>query len=285
MGFLSFCYRQLWDKPSPPPADLNLTGRTALVTGANVGLGLETARRLIQYKISHIILAVRDPQKGEDAKRDLQAGHHDCNIEVWTLDQNYFTSIEALIKRAENLDRLDYVVLNAGLMQKTFVKSPAGHELQLQVNYLSTALLCLRLLPLLKLSAKTTGQTAHLTLVTSELHMWTSFKQRTAKNVFEKLDDESSFNSDNYNVTKLLQVLWAQELASKTAAEEVIINTVNPGLCWSSLHRDVDNAGFRAFKHLIAWTSTEGADCIVNAVSVQDSKSHGGYLSEQKIKS
>ena len=283
MGFFSFCYRQLSEKPLPIPASIHLAGHTAIITGSNVGLGFEAAKELVTHRTSRVILAVRNMQSGEEAKAELQKINSECAIEVWELDQNSFPSIQAFGKRAQNLDRVDTVILNAGVMKRSYAKSSSGHELHLQVNYLSTALLSLLLLPILKATSKLTMRPSHLAVVTSELHMWTPFKQRTATDLFQKLDDKASFTPDHYNVSKLLGVLWVQELASKVDESEVIVNTVNPGLCWSSLHRDQDNFGLRAFKHLFAWTSAQGGHCLVDAAVVQKSESHGGYLSEQRL--
>ncbi|KAI4157167.1 MAG: hypothetical protein LQ342_008496 [Letrouitia transgressa] len=283
MGFLSFCYRQSFEKPSPIPANVDLAGQTLVVTGANVGLGLETTKELVAHKIGRVILAVRNVQRGDEARTELRKISATCIIEVWELDQNSFTSIEAFGKRAQMLDRVDIVILNAGVMKKNYIKSTSGHELHLQVNYLSTALLSLLLFPPLKTTSKMAMKPSHMTVVTSEMHMWTSFKQRTAADLFQKLDDESSFTPDHYSISKLLGVLWVQELALKTDSAEVIINAVNPGLCWSSLHRDDDSFGFRAFKHLFAWSSAQGGHCLADAATVQQRESHGGYLSEQKL--
>ena len=283
MGFTSFFYHQLYDKPKPTPTTINLSGQTAIITGSNVGLGLEATRELIERRISRVILAVRSLENGETAKAQLQKGNPDCTIEVWELDQNDFASVTAFGKRAQALNRLDIAILNAGVMKREYIQAPSGHELHLQINYLATALLSLLLLPRLKENAKAAGQPSHLTIVTSEMHMWTPFKQRSAPNLFQELDKKSAFSPDNYNVSKLLQVLWVQELASKTQPSEVIINTVNPGLCWSSLHRDQDEFGLRFFKHLCAWTSAQGGHCIVDAAIVKQAESHGGYVSGQKM--
>lgn len=283
MGFVSFIYRQLSHKPSPISSSISLAGRTAIITGSNVGLGLEASRELIDHNISRVILAVRRLQNGEAAKTELQTNHPECDIQVWELDQDTFASVTTFGKRAQALDRLDIVILNAGVMKKKFVRSSSGHESTLQVNYLATALLTLLLLPILKTTAKLTAQPSHLTVVTSELHMWTSFKQRSAPNLFKLLDDEHSFTPEVYHVSKLLVVLWVRDLALKTDPSDVIVNCVNPGLCWSSLHRDDDNFGLRMFKQLCAWTSAQGGHCLADAAVVKQTESHGGYISEQML--
>ena len=170
-------------------------------------------------------------------------------------------------------------------MKTQFIKSASGHELHLQVNYLSTALLSLLLLTPLRATVKITGRPSHLTVVTSELHISASFRQRSAPNIFEKFDDEISFSPELYNVSKLLGIVWVRELAANIRSSEVIINTVNPGLCWSTLHRDQENFGFTVFKHICAWTAAQGGHCLADAVTVKQAECHGGYLSEQKLKS
>ena len=282
----SFLIRQLFDKPVPLPTSARVEGKTALITGANVGLGFEVTRELIQHGLSRVILAVRDTHKGAAAKAKLQEAEKGtkCEIEVWELDQNTFSSIAALAKRASALDRLDIVILNAGVMKRKYIRSEAWHELSLKVNDLSTALLSLLLLPSLKQTAQAVKEPARLTFVTSELHMWTAFKQRSAPDLFARLDDASTFSPELYHVSKLLGVFWATELAAKTDSSDVVINAVNPGLCWSTLHRDQENFGFTTFKKMCAWSAAQGGHCLADAAVAKGAASHGKYLSEQKIK-
>ena len=283
MSYLNFTYRQLFDAPKPTSINIDLSGLTAIVTGSNVGLGLEACRELVQRKLSRLIIAVRDVQKGECARGEIQAISNDCNIEVWELDQDSFSSTVVFCKRAQALERLDITILNAGVMKDYYARSSAGHEQHLQVNYLSTVLLSLLLFPRLKATATLTGKPSHLSIVTSELHAWTAFEQRSAPDIFQVLNDEKSFHADNYNITKLLEVLWIQELAPKIKSKEVIVNAVNPGFCWSQLQRDHQNWGLWLFKVLVGWSTAQGGHCLVDAVIAKGAESHGLYLSEQKV--
>ena len=282
MGFLDFLYRQWFKKPTPLASDIDLSSQTAIITGSNVGLGFEAALELAQHQISRIVLGVRNVQAGERARQQIIQQSPKCSVEVWALDMNSYESTIEFGRRARSLPRVDIVILNAGIQCRKFQLSPTGHELQLQVNYLSTALLSLLLLPTLVSSSSNGAR--HLTIVSSELYEWTPFTQRSAPDLFKVLDDPKAFSTDYYGISKLLLVLWAIELASKVDRTQVIINCVNPGLCWSSLHRDHDSFGLRVFKHAVAWSTAQGGHCLSNAAVVQTEETHGCFLSEQRIR-
>lgn len=117
---LDFFKRQFLDKiPPVSRRDVDLSGETAIVTGSNVGLGLECARQLLDLGCSKVILAVRSEAKGEAARQDLSRGR-DLKlgvIEVWKLDLSSYDSIIAFSERAKSLERLDLVILNAGIFK------------------------------------------------------------------------------------------------------------------------------------------------------------------------
>lgn len=109
----------------------------AIVTGSNFGLGLECAHQLLDLKLSKLILAVRSEAKGEKPRSDLLAGLElaPSAIEVWRLDLSDYDSIIKFAQRAQGLDHLDIVVMNAGLhkVEQTF-NSSTGFEEDIQVN-------------------------------------------------------------------------------------------------------------------------------------------------------
>jgi len=151
-----FLYRQLFLTVPPPPA-ISLTGKTAIVTGANTGLGLEIARQLLDHGLSKLILAVRDEVKGQNARAELLSGRDssDLSIEVWQLDMLSYESITTFVERIKGLPSLDIAVLNAGVMKQIYTTSSStGHEDTTQVNFLSTALLAILLLPILNPKSK-----------------------------------------------------------------------------------------------------------------------------------
>ncbi|KAL9084325.1 MAG: hypothetical protein Q9159_005284 [Coniocarpon cinnabarinum] len=286
MGFFDFMYRQLVFNPLPLPSDIDLSGQTVLVTGSNTGLGFEAVLELLAHGPARVILAVRSVSKGHQARESLLQSHPDHIIDVWELDCESFESITQLGQKVKALDRLDVAILNAGVNKVNWSVSPTGHESTVQVNHLATALLSLLLLPRLQATSELTKRPARLTITTSEVHMWASFKERNAPNILQEMDKKQTFGApERYNTSKLLNVLWARELASRVSHRQVIVNIVNPGLCWSSLHRDDSSSILYAFKRVFAWSTAQGGFCLADAaVCHGDSSSHGSYLSEQTIK-
>lgn len=124
-------------------------GRTAVVTGANGGLGLETARELARAG-AHVVLAARDPEKtarAEAAIRDTVPG---ASLRVQPLDLGDLASVRAAaagILAAEG--RVDVLVNNAGIMAVPEGATADGFERQLGVNHLGHFVLTARLLPAL----------------------------------------------------------------------------------------------------------------------------------------
>jgi NAD(P)-dependent dehydrogenase (short-subunit alcohol dehydrogenase family) len=123
--------------PKWTTADIaDLTGRVAIVTGANTGLGLETARELAA-KHATVVLAVRDLAKGEAARADIAAGIRDADVSVQALDLASLESIRtASADLHERFDAIDLLVNNAGVMFTPQSNTADGFELQLGVNHL-----------------------------------------------------------------------------------------------------------------------------------------------------
>jgi NAD(P)-dependent dehydrogenase (short-subunit alcohol dehydrogenase family) len=83
-GLIASFKNQITFKPQPLPLNTRLDNQTAIVTGANTGIGLETARQLASHGVAHLILGVRDTAKGDTAKADILKSNQNCtcNIEV-----------------------------------------------------------------------------------------------------------------------------------------------------------------------------------------------------------
>ncbi|MFF0719362.1 oxidoreductase [Micromonospora sp. NPDC003816] len=124
-------------------------GRTAIVTGANTGLGLETARLLVG-RGARVVLACRDQGKGEAAVARIRAQFPDAEVRSLRLDLADLGSVAdfAAAYRAEH-DRLDLLVNNAGVMYPPLRRTRQGFESQFGVNHLGHFALTGRLLPLL----------------------------------------------------------------------------------------------------------------------------------------
>lgn len=289
---LAFIKRQLFRVPPTwTKKDVDLRGKTAIITGSNTGLGFECAGQLLDLGLSKLILAVRSEAKGEEAKKLLLAGR-DPNklpvIQVWKLDLSSYDSIMAFVERTKTLERLDITINNAGLMKKTFEKNPStGHEEIFQVNYLGQSLFTLLLLPVIK-EKNSPEQPGRLVLVSSDTAAWAAFNGKKSDLLFEGLDNPQLFNSrDQYSTSKLLGQLFLTELVKRVPPSVAIINAPNPGLCKSSLGRDYDSAFERAFlfmfQLLLGRDGSVGARAFTDAAVKQGTESHGQYLEDGKV--
>ena len=127
----------------------DLSGRTAVVTGANGGLGLETARALAGAG-AHVVMAARNQEKAAEAEADIRAGLPQAALEVVPLDLGSLASVRtasgAILAAHE---RVDILVNNAGLMAIPERRTEDGFEMQFGVNHLGHFALTAQLLPAL----------------------------------------------------------------------------------------------------------------------------------------
>ena len=112
---------------------------------------------------------------------------------MWQLDLSSYESVKQFAKKAESLKRLDAVVENAGVIPVKF-KTVEQDETTLTVNVVSTFLLGLLMLPKLRETASKFNTTPHLTIVSSEVHFFTSFPEKSSPNIFDKLNDKATAN-------------------------------------------------------------------------------------------
>ena len=126
------------------------SGRLAIVTGANSGIGFEAARALAA-KGAHVIVASRGRQRGEEAVAALLEGSPDSTVELMLLDLANLGSVREFVTAFDKrFDRLDLLLNNAGVMMPLEREETAdGFELQLGTNHLGHFALTVPLLPLL----------------------------------------------------------------------------------------------------------------------------------------
>jgi NAD(P)-dependent dehydrogenase (short-subunit alcohol dehydrogenase family) len=141
------------------------SGRVAVVTGANGGLGLETTRELAR-KGAHVVMAVRDEQKAQEAAADIRATVPDAALELVSLDLASQASVRGAAGQIlREHERLDLLVNNAGVMGIPERKTVDGYEMQLGVDHLGHWTLTALLSPVL---LRTPG--ARIVTVTSTAH-------------------------------------------------------------------------------------------------------------------
>lgn len=191
-----FLHSQLFLTPQFPTQ--SFADQTVIVTGANVGLGLEAARHFYRLNCAKLIIAVRTVSKGQAAKEDiLQTSQHRTDadaIEIWALDLASTASTVAFAERVgKELPRVDVLVESAGINNKNIAFSERTEQ-TMQVNVINTLLLALSLLPKLSETSKFAKSPPHLTIVSSEAHRLTNFPQIHALDIYESLNDEKSYN-------------------------------------------------------------------------------------------
>ena len=184
---MGFVYSQLF--VTLPYPTRSFTGQTIIVTGSNVGLGLEAARHFTRLGAAKVILAVRSLSKGEAAKQSIEeTTDRKGVVEVWHLDLGNYQSVKEFAKKAQGLDRIDALVENAGVANTSW-SVVEEDEATITINVVSTFLLALLMLPKLRESGQKFNITPHLSITCSEVHAWSPFKQRTSANIFDALND------------------------------------------------------------------------------------------------
>lgn len=281
-------------KVSPLPTDIDLTGKTVIITGASAGLGLESARQVLALKASTVILAVRNITKGEECRASLLA-NADSNsiVKVLKLDMDDYSSVQsfAAVVKAQ-IPIVDFLLLNAGIGILNRENSASGHERTTQVNYLSNVLLILELLPHLEASAITTGSPARITWVGSRMHAKSTLSEKAKavkpeETVIGHMDDPRYFFPfQRYNDIKLLCVMFLYQLAPRLDRNKVVINMLCPGMVDTAMS-DVLPIYLRVVANLVkairARSVEQGAWLILNAMCVVGSESHGEFLADKVI--
>ncbi|PYH47915.1 putative short-chain dehydrogenase/reductase family protein [Aspergillus saccharolyticus JOP 1030-1] len=276
------------------PSGISFAGKTVVLTGATSGLGFEAALKIINLGVDKLIIGSRNLQKGQETKTELERRTNRPGVvQVWHLEMNRFQSVKSFAERVnDEVDQLDIAILNAGLWNRDYTVSPEGWEETLQVNTLSTSLLASLLLPKLRSSSSPT-QPTHLTVVSSQQFVRVKAQSlQTEEPLLKHLNDPRHFiGRRQYGISKLLLEYMVKMLAGMIRREDgtvpVIINTVSPGFCASSLGRQYRRfyerwLSWLAYK-LFARTAEQGSRSLVSA-TYQGVESHGkcwrndGYL-------
>lgn len=236
---------------------------------------------------------MRSLEKGEAAATPLRKAHPTAQIEVWALDMLSYPSIQAFAKRCSALPRLDIAILNAALggSLKYTANPSTGHEQLFQVNYLSTALLGILLLPILKGKKSDSSVPGRLTIVSSGLGLISQFPNRDAVPLIPSFNDPQNWgvtaSGERYSVTKTLEMMLVLKLSEMVASSDVVVNAVDPGFtAGTGLQRDAP--GFvkpiLALLHALSARSVEQAAwTYIDAVRVKGRESHGSYIQNWSI--
>ena len=229
------------------------TGRVAVITGANTGLGYETALALAEHG-AHVVLAVRNVDKGKDAAARITAASPRADVALQELD---LTSLDSVRAAAEQLradhDRIDLLINNAGVMYTPKSNTKDGFELQFGTNHLGhfalTGLLLDRLLPIAGSRIVTVSSVGHRIL--ADIH-------------FDDLQWERRYNRvAAYGQAKLANLLFTYELQRRLASNGTTIAVAaHPGMSDTELMRNMPApliSAFEGFAPLVAQDPAMGA--------------------------
>ncbi len=199
-------------------------GRIFVVTGANTGLGKETARHLLRQG-AQVVLACRNEDKARQAQAEFKEQQLPGRAEVLLVDLAKLSSVDQFADSfAARYEQIDVLINNAGVMMPPYSKTTDGFELQLGINHLGHFALTARLLPLLK-----RGRNPRVVSVSSMAH-------RTGFMDFEDLHyrQRPYKKMESYSQSKLANLLFHYELQRRLTEAKSSIKAVAAHPGWSS---------------------------------------------------
>ncbi|MDH6198241.1 NAD(P)-dependent dehydrogenase (short-subunit alcohol dehydrogenase family) [Mycobacterium frederiksbergense] len=218
------------------------SGRVAIVTGSNTGLGYETARVLAD-RGAHVVVAVRNLDKGREAVERIKAAVPKADLALQQLDVGSLDSVRiAADQLRAAYPRIDLLINNAGVMYPPKQTTVDGFELQFGTNHLGpfalTGLLLDHLLPVDGSRVVAVASVAHR--IQAAIH-------------FDDLQWERSYNRvAAYGQSKLANLLFTYELQRRLAAagEPTIALAAHPGVSNTELTRHVPGSGLPGFRQI-----------------------------------
>lgn len=230
----------------------DLRAKVVVVTGANSGIGLETASALASMGAT-VVMTARDRAKGEAALAEVRERSGNDSTELADLDLASFASVRAFAAwLLDRHDRIDVLVCNAGLILDSRRETAEGFEMMFGVNHLGHFLLFDLLRERLVASAP-----ASVVVVSSVAH-------RFAIGGLDESDLNAIGSFDGflrYSQSKLANLLFSNEAARQLTGTGVTVNAVHPGLINSGFGRDGDTTALAALSQVfgrIALRSPKG---------------------------
>ncbi|XP_030650271.1 retinol dehydrogenase 12-like [Chanos chanos] len=223
LGFLAV---RRWMAGGVCRSSARLDGKTVLITGANTGIGKETAVDLAS-RGARVILACRDMTRANKAAEDIRHRSGNGNVVVKKLDLASLQSVRDLARDVlQTEDRLDILINNAGVMSCPKWKTEDGFEMQFGVNHLGHFLLTNCLLDLLKKSAP------------SRIVNVSSLAHERGQIHFDDINLDKDYTPQKaYRQSKLANVLFTRELAKRLQGTGVTVYSLHPGVIRTELGR------------------------------------------------
>lgn len=245
------------------------SGKTAIVTGANTGIGFAIAEGLAR-KGARVLLACRDADKAQEAQERLVSGHERADTDFLSLDVANIASVRDAAEKAGEEERIDILVNNAGVMMPPLSHAPGGSELQFAVNHLGHFAFTSLLLD--KLAADGGAR------VVSQ----SSLAHRGAEIDFHNLDAAKGYGRTKfYGQSKLANLLFALELDRRLRAANspVVSIACHPGIAQTELTRHLGVVGnlFGSLVGLVLNSSEQGALPALQSATDPDAKGSDYY--------
>jgi NAD(P)-dependent dehydrogenase (short-subunit alcohol dehydrogenase family) len=203
-----------------------MVGKVCIVTGANAGIGKETALGLAKLGAT-VVMVCRDRQRGEEAQSEIKRKSGNDDVELMLCDLSSQRSIKQFAPIfAQRYDRLDVLVNNAGIVLREHSMTEDGLESTFAINHLGYYLLTNLLLDLLKKSAP-----SRIINVASAAHKFGSLDV----NAWPTGRQYRAFGA--YANSKLANILFTRELAQRLNGTGVTANCLHPGGVGTNLFR------------------------------------------------
>lgn len=249
-----------------------MKNKICLITGANAGLGKETALALAKQQ-AHVVMLCRNLEKAEAAKQDIIQKSQNSHIDIILCDLNDLDSVNQAAKIfKQRYTQLHVLVNNAGFMVLEKQLSANGFESTFAVNYLAHVLLTQKLLDTLKASAP-----ARIINISSSVH------KRAKLNLEDVMFQQSPYKGfAAYANSKCANILFTYHLARQLQGSGVTVNALDPGMVDTEFGDKVGiPAWMRIFTSVLRpWVKNPPEGALTSIKLASDpalEKSTGGY--------
>jgi dehydrogenase/reductase SDR family member 12 len=270
-GYSSVGYRLRQSGWADDPAPDALRGRTALVTGANRGIGKAIAAGLVRLGAT-VLLTVRDPESGEQARKEIMAADPAADVQVEVCDVSDLDAVRAFAADlTSRVSTLDVLIHNAGVLPATRTETGDGHEVTLATHVLGPVLLTERLLPIL------TKSSDPRVILMSSGGMYT----QSLPTADPEYRDGPYRGAVAYARTKRIQVALTPILARRWAGQHLGVYSLHPG--WADTPGVATSLpGFRILTGPILRTPEEGADTAVWLAATKPAPPTGRFWHDRR---
>lgn len=206
--------------------------KTVIITGANSGLGFESAKHIARNGGYHVILACRNKEKAETAKAQIIKETGSESVGTMLLDTSSLQSVRNFVEEFKGLNvKLECLICNAGISPAHSGTTADGFELVFATNYIGHFLLVNALLPYM-------ADNGRIINVTSDMHNPPGGLEWKDPDLLAYADGS---DRKKYSYSKLANIYFTYELAErlKKANSKITVNAFNPGMMDTNFHGDI----------------------------------------------